>query len=458
MSKIGIIGGSGLYNLSLENESEKDVETSFGKPSSKLKCGKLSGVDIVFISRHGIDHTIPPSKVNFRANIKSLKNEGCTHIIATTACGSLKREIDRGHLVILDQFIDFTRHRDITFFDTFAPGEHGHTPMAEPFDSTLRNILSETCSDLGLIYHPKGTVVTIEGPRFSTKAESKMFASWGADVINMSVAPEAALANEIKIPYAAIAMSTDYDCLFDDVAPVTHEEVLKVFSDNVSKVISLITKALPKVQGISQKKDISPEAHNSQDTPNVEEEEEEAQEKTEVEKSFNLKDTIRTVPNWPKQGIMFRDITTLLQNPIAFDYSITLFAKKYQNYNLNKIAGIDSRGFIFGAALAREMKLPFIVIRKKGKLPFSTVSQEYELEYGTDTIQMHTDSVTQGDKVLIIDDLIATGGTAIAACQLVERLGGIVASVAFVINLPDLHGMDKLNKYDTYSLVEFEGE
>jgi 5'-methylthioadenosine phosphorylase len=452
MSKIGIIGGSGLYNLSLEHESEKDVETSFGKPSSKLKCGKLSGVDIVFISRHGLDHTIPPSKVNFRANIKSLQKEGCTHIIATTACGSLKREIDRGHLIILDQFIDFTRHREITFYDTFTPGEHGHTPMAEPFDSTLRNILSETCSDFGLTYHPKGTVVTIEGPRFSTKAESKMFASWGADVINMSIAPEAALANEAKIPYAAIAMSTDYDCLFDDVMPVTHEEVLKVFSDNVSKVISLITKALPKVQSLSQNKDISQDAHNNY------EEEEETLEKTEVEKSFNLKDTIRTVPNWPKPGIMFRDITTLLQNPIAFDYSIELFAKKYKSYNLTKIAGIDSRGFIFGAALAREMKLPFIVVRKKGKLPFSTVSQEYELEYGTDTIQMHTDSVSPGDKVLIIDDLIATGGTAIAACQLVERLGGIVASVAFVINLPDLHGIDKLNKYDTYSLVEFEGE
>ena len=173
---------------------------------------------------------------------------------------------------------------------------------------------------------------------------------------------------------------------------------------------------------------------------------------------MDLKTTIRTIPNWPKPGIMFRDITTLIQNPEAFRYCVQQFKEQYQNKNITKIAGIESRGFIFGAALAYEMNLPFILIRKKGKLPAETVSQEYQLEYGTDKIEVHKDSIERGDKVLIMDDLIATGGTALAACQLVEKLGGIVAGLAFVINLPELKGMDKIKQYEPFWLVEFAGE
>ena len=213
MVKIGIIGGSGLDNPDiLEDVREENVETSYGKLSSSLKIGKIKGVDVVLIARHGREHTIPPTQVNFRANISALKEAGCTHILATTACGSLKEEINRGHLVILDQFIDFTRHRSITFHEKFEPGKPIHCPMAEPFDNSLRELLIQTCKEISLFCHEKGTVITIEGPRFATKAESKMFRMWGADVINMSVAPEAALANEAGIPYAAVAMSTDYDC------------------------------------------------------------------------------------------------------------------------------------------------------------------------------------------------------------------------------------------------------
>ncbi|HLC71206.1 MAG TPA: adenine phosphoribosyltransferase [Candidatus Nanoarchaeia archaeon] len=173
---------------------------------------------------------------------------------------------------------------------------------------------------------------------------------------------------------------------------------------------------------------------------------------------MDLKKHIRTIPNWPKPGIMFRDITTLIQNPDAFHYCIEQFKAQYQDKNITKIAGIESRGFIFGAALAYEMNLPFILIRKKGKLPAETVSQEYQLEYGTDKIEVHTDSISAGDMVLIADDLIATGGTALAACQLVEKLHGTVAGLAFVINLPELKGMDKIRKYNPFYLVEFEGE
>ena len=249
MIKIGIIGGSGLDNPEILEES-KDVEviTPYGAPSSPLKIGKIKGIDVVLIARHGREHTIPPTQVNFRANIYALKQQGCTHILATSAVGSLKEEIGRGHLVIVDQFIDFTRHRTITFHDSFEPHKPQHTPMAEPFSKELRQLLIESCKKLSLKYHEKGTVVTIEGPRFSTKAESNMFRIWGADVINMSIAPEATLANEAGIPYAAIAMSTDYDCWREGEEPVTWEAVLEIFKQNVDKVTKLLINVIPKIK------------------------------------------------------------------------------------------------------------------------------------------------------------------------------------------------------------------
>ena len=239
--KIAIIGGSGFENPAiLKNPGEIEVETPFGKPSSTFKTGNIGGVEVVLLSRHGRNHSIPPSQVNNRANIWAIQKLGCSHILATTACGSLREEIKRGDLIILDQFIDFTRHREVTFHNEFENGELNHTPMADPFDESLRLKLIEKAEVLKINYHPAGTVITIEGPRFSTRAESKMFRLWGADIINMSVAPECILANELKIPYAAIALSTDYDCWKTDEEPVTWEEVLKVFNQNVENVIRLI--------------------------------------------------------------------------------------------------------------------------------------------------------------------------------------------------------------------------
>jgi 5'-methylthioadenosine phosphorylase len=249
MAKIGIIGGSGLEDPGiLQSPEVHDVKTPYGEPSSPLLYGKLDNTDIAILSRHRKEHTIPPSKVNNRANIYSLKEAGCTHIITTTACGSLREEILRGDIVIPDQFIDFTRHRSITFFDEFEPGKLGHTPMADPFDAHLRNLIIETAKMLNLKIHEKGTVITIEGPRFSTKAESKMFRIWGADLINMSIAPEVSLANELCIPYATIAMSTDYDTWKEDEEPVSWEEVLKVFGNNVNKVLKLLMGVIQKIK------------------------------------------------------------------------------------------------------------------------------------------------------------------------------------------------------------------
>src|SRR3989344_3143469 len=197
--KIGVIGGSGLDNPELlKNYEELEVDTIYGKPYSKIICGKIFNIDICILSRHGRHHEIPPTQVNYRANIYALKKLGCTHIIATTAVGSLKEEIKRGDFVILDQFIDFTKHRKISFFESFENGLK-HTAMADPFSKFLSQKISESCKEHGISFHPKGTVITIEGPRFSTRAESNVFRQFGADVINMSVAPEAILANELEM-------------------------------------------------------------------------------------------------------------------------------------------------------------------------------------------------------------------------------------------------------------------
>ena len=243
--KIGIIGGSGLDKPDiLKNPSEKEVTNKYGQPSSTLTCGEIAGVPVVVLARHGKDHRIPPTKVNFLANIYALKEEGCTHIFAATAVGSLREEIKPGNLVFPSQFIDFTRHRNLTFFHDKVV----HTPMSEPYDKGMTDILCMACEELRYDYNRDVTVVTIEGPRFSTKAESKMFRAWGADIINMSTCPEVILSRELGIPYQTIAMSTDYDCWKDDEDPVTFEIVMQRMAENAEKVKKLIIKTVPRIK------------------------------------------------------------------------------------------------------------------------------------------------------------------------------------------------------------------
>ena len=248
MLKIGLIGGSGLEKLNIfDKVHEIVVETPYGDPSSEFFTGIMQNCEVYILSRHGRDHSIPPTQVNNRANIAALKQLGCNYIFATTACGSLREEIGRGDVVIADQFIDFTRLRINTFYERFEPGLMGHTPMADPFSEKLRQLLISGCRETGIRYHPTGTIVTIEGPRFSTRAESKMFRMLGADVINMSVAPEASLANEAGIPYAAIALSTDYDSWKHDEEPVTWDDVMRVFNENVKNVTNLLVHVLERL-------------------------------------------------------------------------------------------------------------------------------------------------------------------------------------------------------------------
>ncbi|MDP3883039.1 MAG: S-methyl-5'-thioadenosine phosphorylase [Candidatus Staskawiczbacteria bacterium] len=250
-AEIGIISGSGLDDPDiLKNAEDLKINTRYGQPSSPLKIGEIEGKKIILLARHGRQHTIPPTQVNFRANIMALKELGVKHILATTACGSLKKEIERGDLIILDQFIDFTRHRKITYYEEFAGGAENakHTAMPDPFSKQLRQLLIESAKETNLKFHPKGTVVTIEGPRFSTKAESKMFRIWGADVINMSIAPECILANEAGIQYAAVAMSTDYDSWANEEESVTWEEILKIFGKNIENIKKLLLLAIAKIK------------------------------------------------------------------------------------------------------------------------------------------------------------------------------------------------------------------
>ena len=239
--KIGIIGGSGLDDPDMITDLQTQTcSTPYG--DAQITSGRLNDVDIVFVARHGNKHQLSPTHVNYRANIQTLKDLDVTHIIATNACGSLKEEIDRGDFIIPSQFIDFSRHRINTFYDDFSDGMH-HEVMADPFDKTLRNLLYTAAEDLGFRIHRDKTLVTIEGPRFSTRSESNMYIGWGADIINMRVATEAALAREAGIPYAVIAMSTDYDCLKEDEEMLVCQDILDIFTKNVENVKKILLEA-----------------------------------------------------------------------------------------------------------------------------------------------------------------------------------------------------------------------
>ena len=173
---------------------------------------------------------------------------------------------------------------------------------------------------------------------------------------------------------------------------------------------------------------------------------------------MELKKTIRSIPDWPIKGVIFRDLTTLMQDPAAFRESCDILYKRYKDMNIDKIVGIDARGFVFGAVLAYKLDIGFIPVRKKGKLPWKTIQETYSLEYGEDTIEIHEDAIEKGEKVIIVDDLIATGGTIGATVKLVKQLGADIIECAFVVELPDLKGRDQIPGCKVFSITEFEGD
>ncbi|XP_032230535.2 S-methyl-5'-thioadenosine phosphorylase isoform X1 [Nematostella vectensis] len=248
--KIGIFGGTGVDNPNIMTDrQEKFVDTPFGKPSDALITGNIQGVECVLIARHGRKHTVMPTDINYRANVWALKEEGCTHIVVTTACGSLTEAYRPGEIVFPDQIIDRTTKRPSTFYDgqTNSPVGVCHIPMHDPYCSVTKQILANEAQKLGIPHHASGVNVVIEGPRFSTRAESRMFRAWGGEIISMTAMPEVALANEAGLCYAAIAMVTDYDCWRDDHAPVTVESVIATFKVNVANAIKILIAAIPEI-------------------------------------------------------------------------------------------------------------------------------------------------------------------------------------------------------------------
>ena len=171
-----------------------------------------------------------------------------------------------------------------------------------------------------------------------------------------------------------------------------------------------------------------------------------------------IRSKVRSIPDWPIKGVIFRDITTLLQDPPAFKAICSIFYGRYVNEKIDKIVAIDARGFLFGAVLAYQLEIGLIPIRKKGKLPYETIGESYTLEYGEETVEIHADAIQKGERVVIVDDLIATGGTISAAANLVERLGGDIFECAFVVELPDLKGREQLGNRNIFSIIEFEGD
>ncbi|MDO8646841.1 MAG: S-methyl-5'-thioadenosine phosphorylase [Candidatus Diapherotrites archaeon] len=246
---IGIIGGTGLEDPKiLKDFEERKVKTAFGEPSSPITVGKLNGIQVAIISRHGKTHSINPSNVPYKANILALKELDCHTVLASTACGSLREEIKPGNLVFPDQFIDWT-HRPGTFYDL---DKVCHIPMAEPFCPEIRKALIETARQLKIPHHEKGTVITIEGPRFSTKAESKMYRLLGADIVNMSTVPEVVLAREAGMCYQAIAMATDYDCWRESEEAVNIKMVIKRMKENAENVKKIFLGSIAKIDKVEK--------------------------------------------------------------------------------------------------------------------------------------------------------------------------------------------------------------
>ena len=244
-AKIGVIGGTGLYDIEgMTDIEEVNVDTPLGKPSDTITIGRLEGVGIAFLPRHGKGHRILPTVVPSRANILALKSLGVEHIIAVNSAGSFKEEIKPGDLLIPDQVIDRTRNRINTFFDE---GLVVHIPFAEPFCPVMSQILYEAAGKTGVTVHQGGTFIAMEGPAFSTRAESRLYRSWGADLIGMTILPEAKLAREAEICYASIGCVTDYDSWMEQSEPITIDVIIACLHQNIDNARAIIKLAVKKI-------------------------------------------------------------------------------------------------------------------------------------------------------------------------------------------------------------------
>ena len=240
---IGVFGGSGFYSLDADFE-QVVVETPWGAPSAPIAVGELAGCAVAFLPRHGLRHELPPAQIPYRANVWALRELGVRRILGPAACGSLRGELAPGDFVVCDQFVDRTSGRADTYYE--GP-ETTHVAAAEPFCPGLRGVLVETARELDVVAHDGGTAVVIQGPRFSTLAESRWYAAQGWDVVNMTAYPEAWLARELELCYANVSMITDYDAGAEGREPVSAEAVVRVFGENLEKLRALLAAVLPKI-------------------------------------------------------------------------------------------------------------------------------------------------------------------------------------------------------------------
>jgi 5'-methylthioadenosine phosphorylase len=242
-ARIGVIGGSGFYEL-LENPREERVSTPFGNPSDAIAIGQIGGREVCFLPRHGRGHRIMPTDLPFQANILAMKQLGVEWIISASAVGSMKEEIKPGHIVIPDQFIDRTRQRRSTFF---GDGCVAHISFADPVCANLSGLLAQAGRDAGATIHESGTYLCMEGPQFSTRAESRLYRSWGVDVIGMTNLQEAKLAREAEICYATMALATDYDCWYEGEEDVTIQQVIETMNNNVAMARKIVEIVVPRI-------------------------------------------------------------------------------------------------------------------------------------------------------------------------------------------------------------------
>ena len=246
MNTVGVIGGSGLYDMAgLQDVERVQLATPFGAPSDDYVLGTLAGTRLIFLPRHGRGHRLLPSELNFRANIYGMKQLGAEWLIAVASVGSLREEIAPGHLVLPDQFIDRTSRRISTFF---GHGIVAHVAFGDPVCPVLSAALHAAGRRVGATVHPKGTYVCMEGPQFSTRAESFLYRQWGADVIGITNLQEAKLAREAEICFATLALATDYDCWHETAADVVIGEILRILNENVATAQRLIAEAVPSLQ------------------------------------------------------------------------------------------------------------------------------------------------------------------------------------------------------------------
>jgi 5'-methylthioadenosine phosphorylase len=242
---VGVIGGSGLYDLaSASGALPERVHSPFGEPSAELRRGELAGVEVVFLPRHGPGHVLPPADVNFRANLDALKRIGVTDVLSISACGSLREDLPPGTFVIVDQFVDRTTRGERSFF---GPGLVAHVALADPVCARLGDVLEAEARGAGISVARGGTYLAMEGPQFSTRAESRLFQGWGCSVIGMTNLTEARLAREAELCYATVAMVTDYDCWHDDHDAVSVEEVVRVLTENADTAAGLVERVVPRL-------------------------------------------------------------------------------------------------------------------------------------------------------------------------------------------------------------------